>query len=376
MSRASALPVRFGRYAVPAVADFAKTLGVSEEAVRITRDAELIDLHVDTFIPPRLWGYDPLKRHRAALAGRWWFGHLDVPRMFEGGLDAAMWSITTNPFRPPDMRLRTFHKNLARFRKMVHDSDGALELVRNFAEYEAARARGAHAVLLSVQGGNAFEASPEGIGCVPDDLVVRATVVHLTNSAFGATNSPLHKVRRDKGLTAKGADFVRSCNQHRVFVDLAHIHEVAFWDAVSVADPEQPLLATHAGVDGGKRHWRNLDDKQIEAIATSGGTIGIIFAAAFLQVPGGPVDSGMIVDHMQHIVDRVGDDHVSVGSDYDGMIVPPWDLASGEAYARLVQKMMDRGWDEERIGKVLGGNALRCLKHLRPGPRLELPAPA
>lgn len=364
----------FDRFPVPPVADFAERLGVSPEAVQLTRDAELIDLHVDTFIPPRLWGYDPLKRHRGALLGRWWFGHLDVPRMFEGGLDGAMWSITTNPFRSPKKRLAQFHKNLTRFRKLVHDSGGALELVRNHAEYLAARGRGAHAVLLSVQGGNAFEAEPAGVGCVPDDLLVRATVVHLTNSAFGATNSPAHAFVRNKGLTEAGAAFVRSCNDHRVIVDLAHIHEVAFWEAVAVHDGSQPLMATHAGVDGVKVYWRNLDDRQLGAIAETEGTVGIIFSEPFLMVPGGPRDAGMIVEHMAHIVDVVGDDYASVGSDYDGMIRPPWDLASGEAYARLVQKMMDRGWDEVRIRKILGGNALRCLEAIRPGPRPQLAA--
>jgi membrane dipeptidase len=360
----STLPARDPRWPDPAAA--AARLGVSEEAVRLTLDAEVIDLHIDTFIPPRLWGYDVLSRHRRAIGGRFFFGHLDLHRIYDGGLSAAMWSITTNPFRPRANRWRTFQKNLARFQRMVALSGGRLGFARDKAEYDAVRARGAHAVLLSIQGANALEAAPNGPADIPDRLVTRATVVHLTNSAYGATSSPHSRLRRDKGLTPLGAEMVRKLNEQRIFVDLAHIHPRAFWDAVGVHDATQPLLATHTGVDGANPHWRNLDDKQLEAIAQTGGTVGIIFSEQFLKRRGGPRDADMVLEHMAHIIDVVGEDHISLGSDYDGAIVPPPDLAGGE-YPRLVQKMMDRGWDEARIRKALGLNFLRAFAALRPG---------
>lgn len=361
------LPVRAGlRAPVPsAPSACARRLGCSEHAVRLARDCELIDLHIDTFIPPRLWGYDPLVEHRSALLGRWWFGHLDVPRMAEGGLSGAMWSITTNPSRRPAKRWDTFQRNLAGMRSLVVRSGGALEIVRDLPEYRAARSRGAHAVLVSIQGGNALEAAPGGVAAVPDSIVVRATIVHLTTSSFGETSSPLRVFHPIRGLTEKGAEFIRQCNEQRVFVDLAHIAERAFWDAWEVVDRSQPVLATHTGVDGPREHWRNLSDRQIEAIAETGGTVGIIFSEPFLRRPGGPLNGAMVVEHMQHVIDVVGDDHVSVGSDYDGMIRPPWDLKSGDTYPVLVQHMLDAGWDDERISKVLGENFLRALGVLR-----------
>ena len=344
----------------------ARRLGCSEEAVRLARDSELIDLHIDTFIPPRLWGYDPLAAHRSALLGRWWFGHLDLPRMVEGGLSGAMWSITTNPSRRPAQRWRVFQRNLAGLQALVARSGGGLEIVRTAAEYRSARARGAHAVMVSIQGGNALEAAPGGMAAVAERVVVRATIVHLTTSSFGETSSPLRRLHRVRGLTERGADFVRQCNAERVFVDLAHIGEAAFWQAVEVADTSQPILATHTGVDGTRAHWRNLSDPQIEAIAQSGGTVGIIFSEPFLTRPGGPRNGRMVVEHMDHVISVAGEDFVSVGSDYDGMIRPPWDLKSGERYPVLVQHMLDAGWGEERIRKVLGGNFLRAFEVLRP----------
>lgn len=344
----------------------ARRLGVSEEAVRLTHDCELIDLHIDTFIPPRLWGYDPLVRHAGGPLGRWFFGHLDLYRMADGGMNGAMWSITTNPARGPHSRWRTFQKNLAGLQALVGRSKGHLAIARTAAEYREVRARGAHAVMIAIQGGNALEAAPNGVASLPDDLVVRATIVHLTNSALGATSAPFHYLRRDKGMTPAGLDFVKQCNANRVFVDLAHIHERGFWDAVSVHDKEQPLIATHTGVDGVRRHWRNLDDPQLRAIADTGGVVGVIFSTAFLRRKHGPDDGRMIVEHMEHIANVAGEEAVAVGSDYDGAITPPFDLAGGDCYPRLVQHMLDAGWTEERIRKALGANYLAAFERLRP----------
>ncbi len=347
--------------------EFAGAHGVPVEAVQLLRRAELIDLHIDTFIPPRLMGYNLHKRHGLGLLRGRFFGHLDLPRVEEGGLTGAMWSITTNPFRTRAGRWRTFTKNLKRFRNFIDSTDGRLRIVGDAAEYAAARQAGAHAVLPSVQGGNAFEGAPDGWLSIADNPIVRVTLVHLTNSAYGITSSPFKGWKGKRGLTDAGRDFVKELNHHRVFVDLAHVNPRTFWDAVEVHDKTQPLLATHTGVNGVKKHWRNLDDDQLKAIADTGGVIGIIFSQAFLKVRGGPRDSGMVVDHMEHVIDVVGEDHVAVGSDYDGAIVPPPDLRSGTNYVRLVAAMLARGWSAERVEKVLGGNALRVLAELRPG---------
>lgn len=358
---------RVGPPAMPEPGEVARRLGISEEAARLARDCEVVDLHVDTFIPPRLWGYDPLRRHGAALAGRWFFGHLDLYRIFEGGLGGAMWSITTNPIRGRRGRWRAFQRNLAGLRALVDRSGGWMRVARDATEYREARAAGAHAVLISVQGGNALDGAPEGAASIPDDAVVRVTLVHLTDSGLGATSSPLGLLRRDKRLTPAGRDLVRRLDERRIFVDLAHAHERTFWDAVDAHDRSLPLVATHTGVVGARPHWRNLDDRQLKAIADTGGTIGIIFSAQFLRRQGGPRDGRMVVEHMEHVIRIAGEDSVSVGSDYDGAITPPRDLRGGECYPRLVQHMLDAGWGHERIAKVLGGNFLRCLAALRPG---------
>ena len=344
----------------------AERLGVSEEAVALTRSCEVVDLHLDTFIPMRLFGYDPMRRHgQGVLRGRH-FGHLDLPRMRDAGLSGGMWSITTNPLRTAAGRWRALLDNVAALRGVVEGSGGALALARTHAEYLAARAAGAHACMLAVQGGNAFDGAPGGPADVPERLVTRVTLVHLTNSRLGAASTPVSYLRRRRGLSDAGRRLVEALNAERIFVDLAHVHPDGFWDAVEVHDPSQPLIDTHTGVSGVTPHWRNLDDRQLRAIADTGGVVGIIYSVHFLRGAHGHEDGRMIIEHMQHVIDAVGEDFVAIGSDYDGAIIPPPDLRSGDSYPRLVQLMLQRGWSDARIEKVLGKNFLRAFAALRP----------
>lgn len=355
-------------------AELAAAHGVSVAAAELLLGSDVIDLHIDTFIPPRLplVRYDLGRRHAKGFLGGRFFGHLDLPRLYDSGLTGAMWSITTNPFRRAARRWVVFQKNLERFRAMVAASEGRLELVRTSAEYRAARARGAHGIFLAIQGGNALEKAPAGLDSIPRDgaptdphPVTRVTLVHLTNAAYGITSSPFKGWKGKRGLTPIGRDFVAHLDQHRVFVDLAHINPAGFWDAVDAHDKHLPLIATHTGVAGVKPHWRNLDDAQVKAIADSGGVVGVIYSRAFLRRRGAPDDAGMIVDHMEHIAKVAGEDAIAIGSDYDGAIVPPKDLRSGDSYVRLVQKMLERGFGEGRIRKILGANFLGSFERLR-----------
>lgn len=344
----------------------AARLGCSAEAVALAHASDVVDLHLDTFIWARVLGYDVRRHHAGGPFGRRFGGHVDVPRLRDGGATGGMWSITTNPLRPAAARWRAFLENLAGLRALVDGTAGALRFARTLAEYGAARAAGAHACFPAIQGLNAVEGAPEGVASLPDHTIVRATLVHLTNSAYGATSSPLGAGRREKGLTPAGRTAIEQMNARRIFVDLAHIHERAFWDAVAVHDRAQPLLVTHTGVAGVRPHWRNLTDAQVKAVADTGGVVGIIFAEEFLRRRGGPADGRMIVEHVEHVVRVAGEDAVGLGSDFDGMIRPPRDVAAVDAYPKLVQHMLDRGFGEARIRKVLGGNFLRALGELRP----------
>lgn len=347
-------------------ADLARDLGISEEAVALARTSPFFDLHLDGFIWTRTLGYDLNRPHGLGPTRGRFGGHLDFPRAVDAGLSGGMWVITTNPFRTAKGRWQTFLRNLARLEAVIDASGGAVRRVTSYAELEAAHRDGAHAALLKIQGGNALHPDASYAAGIPGNVVTCVTLVHLTHSYLGRSSTPLPGWS-GPGLTPAGHDLVRSLNEHRVFVDLAHIHPSAFWDAVGTHDKSQPLIDTHTGVSGVKPHWRNLDDEQMKAIADTGGVIGVIFEPTFLRRKGTPDDAGMIVDHLDHIIATVGDEFAALGSDYDGAIRPPAELRDGRAFPRLVQRMLDRGYSDVRIRRILGENFLRAFRHLRPG---------
>jgi membrane dipeptidase len=339
-----------------------RALDVSRDALALYRSCDVIDLHLDTFIWTRLAGYDPLVRHGKGALGGWFFGQADLPRLIEAGVTGATWVITTNPLRSAAGRTRALFENLAHLRALFTRASDRVALVRSAAEYRVARRAGLHGAFVGIQGGNAF-GRPEDVELLGDDAILRVTLVHLSNSAYGTTSSPM-RLSRDAGLTTAGKDLVRRLESRKILVDLAHVSRKGFFDALEVHDPSIPVVVTHTGVSGVRRHWRNLDDEQIRAVATTGGTIGIIYNSIFL----GPRVRGRaewIVDHMEHVVRVAGEDHVSLGSDFDGAIVPPRDLPSCSELPRLVQIMLDRRWPASRIEKVLGKNFLRVIRHVR-----------
>lgn len=345
-------------------AAWAQELGISTEAVELYLQSEVIDLHLDMFIWKRVFGYDPFKRHGSGPFKGRIFYQTDIPRLLEAQVSGALWSITTNPFRPMSNRASTFKKNLAGLRKIFDEGSDYIAVARNRAEYEAGRAAGKHVAMVSIQGGNALDA-PGAFELIEDDLIVRITLVHLSTSTLGATSAPSASAK-DMGLTDFGREYLRECNRRRILVDLAHISRPGFFDAVEVHDKSQPLIVTHTGVEEVTSHWRNLTDEQLRVIADSGGTIGVMYQASFLGGGIAGCDSKLIVDHLAHIVDTVGEDHASLGSDWDGFIAPPWDMPTCLELPLLVQHMLDRGWSDTRIQKILGQNFLRVLGDIRP----------
>lgn len=341
-----------------------RLLAVSREAVALARGSDFLDLHVDSFIPHRLWGYALNQRHeRQGMRGRF-FGHLDFPRATDAGLTGAMYAITTNPARSQRGRWRALLANLARLRAVVSDTAGRVEVVQSAGEYDDARARGAHACLVAIQGGNALSPDEGYAAKIPDDVVTRVTLIHFTHSLYGRSSTPYPS--RQRGLSREGRALVESLDERRVFVDLAHAHPRTFWDTVDTHDKNRPLLVTHTGVAGVHPHWRNLDDDQLRAVADTGGVVGVIFHASYLGHVRGDSGADRVVDHLEHIARVAGEGTLAIGTDYDGAILPPADLRDGLSLPRVVDAMLRRGFSVERVRAVLGGNFLRAFRALRP----------
>ncbi len=343
-------------------AAWATQLGISREAIDLYLASDVIDLHIDSFIWTRVFGYDLTRRHGHGLFEASFYSQVDLPRIREAQVTGGIWAITTNPLRSSKARARQFWKNLEQLRGIFAGCAEDVSVVRTAGEYRAARTAGKHAAFFGIQGGNALDADGE-LEKIPDRLILRITLVHLNNSPLGSTSAPVKM--RNAGLTTRGQDYVRRLNAQRIFVDLAHISRKGFFQAVEVHDRMQPLIVTHTGVTGVHPHWRNLDDEQLRAIAETGGTVGVMYQSSFLGDPtfGGRASS--IVDHLEHIMKVAGEGCASLGSDWDGAIVTPRDLPTCLELPRLVQIMLERNWRPEVIRGVLGGNFLRSLEALR-----------
>ncbi len=339
-------------------------LGVSQEALDVYLGSDVIDLHVDSFIWTRVFGYDLRKRHGLGLFRGSFYSQVDFPRVLEAGLTGATWVITTNPLRSAAGRADAFERNLKRLKEEIASVPEHFAFVRNTREYRQARATGKHGAFIGIQGGNALDVTPDALDRIVDDSVVRVTVVHLSSSSLGATSSPL-RLSGDPGLTERGRQYVQALEAKKILVDLAHISPKGFWDAVAVHDPSLPLIVTHTGVSGVTPHWRNLDDEQLRAIADSGGTIGVMFQSSFLgDGPfSGRIDS--VVDHIMHIVRTVGPSHASIGSDFDGAITPPQGLRCCTQLPRVVDGLLKRGLPPDDVQKILGQNFLRLVEAMR-----------
>ena len=345
-------------------AGWARALGISREAVDLYLASDVLDLHLDSFIWTRLFGYDLRKRHGEGLFGARIYSQVDFPRVREAAMTGATWVVTTNPGRRATARPKILLKNLRRLQAIFESVPEDFRVVRNAAEYRRAVGDGRHAAFLGIQGGNALDRNLDALDLIPDDLVLRITLVHLYSSRIGVTSAPTGS-RRGQGLSNFGREFVRRLDEMRIFVDLAHINREGFFDAVAVHDPSLPLLVTHTGVSGVTPHWRNVDDEQLRAVADTGGTVGVMYQSNFLGEPtwGGRAEA--VVRHLEHIVATVGEDFASLGSDWDGAIIPPRDLRTPLELPRLVEIMLRRGWSADRIGKILGGNFLRAVAALR-----------
>jgi membrane dipeptidase len=284
--------------------------------------------------------------------------------LIEAGFTGLVYDIATNPFRPARNRQATTLANLDAVAARVAASPDRLEWVTDRGGYDRAKRGGRLALWVALQGANAFAHDPSILDGPVGDRLHRITLIHLTNSVFGGTNQP---IGRNRGITEAGREMVRRMNARRILVDLSHASKPTFWGAIEAHDPSLPPIVSHTGLEGVHPHWRNIDDDQIRAIADRGGVVGIMYQSAFLEaVPlFGRGKRSSIVAHIAHLVDRFGEDFAAIGTDYDGAITPPADLADVTHHPLLVQDFLDRGWSAERIHKILGRNYLRVVSAIR-----------
>jgi membrane dipeptidase len=314
-----------------------------------------IDLHADTLMWARWIGYDLQARHTPPLPKAAIGGHVDVPRMVEGGMGAQFFGLVSLPLTKRARGMaRTIHEQIDALDEAVARRPAALAKARTAADLESCFAKGSVGALLGIEGAHALEGDLDNL-----DAFARRGVRYLGISHFSSNEAayPAYgRGRRDtEGLTSWGHALVERCEDQGVIVDLAHINRPGFFDACAQA--KKPPIVSHTGVVGAFSHWRNIDDEQLRAVANAGGCVGVIFCPRFVGGDG----LGPVVRHIQHIIDVAGEDVPALGSDWDGFIVPTQPLCDPLGLPLLVDALLAEGLSESVVGKIMRDNVMRVL---------------
>jgi len=381
-----------------AFAALAQTTVDPARVARLLQRAVIIDLHDDTTQMILDEGYNLAEKHD--------FGQVDIPRMRAGHMGGIFFSIWTDPDRyTPTEAIRRALDQIDAVRRETARHPADLELATTADEILAARRRGHIAVLMGVEGGQAIDS---------DLAILRAyfalgarymTLTHTEHTPWADTSS---KPPEHNGLTDFGRQVVREMNRLGMMVDISHVSDKTFFDALETSSA--PVIASHSSCRALAIAPRNMTDDMLRALAAKGGVVHINYFEGFLdsdfdqrlsalkdlekqqdaiddatpkfgdRSQNGPavrkinaerlarlgrIPLSKLLDHFEHAVQVAGIDHVGLGSDFDGVDdMLPEGMEDISKIPNLVRGLMERGFSDGDILKILGGNTLRVMREV------------
>jgi membrane dipeptidase len=326
-------------------------------------------------------------------------GHADLPRMREGGVNAPFFALWVPTYYKGSEAVRRTLDLRDAMQRVLDAHPDQIQLALNASDVERIAKSGKIAAILSVEGGHQ----------IADDLAVLRVYYHLgirsmtlshfrnNNWADSSTDKPAHN-----GLTDFGKDVVREMNRLGMIVDISHVSDKTFYDAIAVST--KPVIASHSSCRALSDVPRNMTDDMIRALAKNGGVIAINFGEGFLN----PKDAELLmkavrsmgysepdltgkalddyaakelhrdmkqaavsyatiddaVAHIDHAVKIAGIDHVGIGSDFDGITAPPKGLEDISKMPALAAALKKKGYSDQDIRKIFGLNTLRVFREV------------
>lgn len=339
----------------------------SGRALNLHKELTIADLHADSL----LWGRDLLARSAD--------GHVDIPRLADGNVALQVFSLPTKsphglniesnddksddifwlaiverwpPATWTSLTQRALYQ-ARRLHRFARGSEGGFVVIESSADLSSYLERRRlnsrlTAGLLSIEGAHALDGKLENL-----DVLYRAgyrmmSPSHFFDNDIGGSSAGVHKT----GLTDQGREWVRQMEARRMIVDLAHASAKTIDDVLAIA--KRPLVVSHTGVKGTCDNNRNLSDDQIRAVAAKGGLIGI----GYWDTATCGTDARAIVKAMRYVSDRVGMEHVALGSDFDGAITAPFDTTG---LVEITDAMLEAGYSEQEVRMIMGENAMKFL---------------
>lgn len=367
--------------------------------IALHQQSLVVDTHTDVMLQV-LRGVDISKRLES--------GHVDLVRLKEGGVDVQFFAIWPNPslYGKGEMYNQSI-RVIDLLNTIIKNNQDKIALTRTPNEIETTVQSGKIAACMGVEGGTAIENDLDKLQTLYDR---GARYLGLTwndspDWASSARDEASSEYKGQIGLSDFGRDVIHWMNDKGMIVDVSHSGEQTFWDVIE--ESKAPIIASHSCVYNLCAHYRNLSDKQIKAIGKNGGIIFINFYPGYLvngfnqkfsalrkssqalmdsmkQVYGNDYlgyrhyrntylvekaekfcpEVDRIVDHVDYIISLIGDNHVGLGSDFDGISILPRGIEDVSKMPEITRIMLKRGYTTERIKKILGGNFMRVFREV------------
>lgn len=354
----------------------------------------ILDSHVDT--PSQL-----IRLRDLGVDNK--YGHVDFPKLRRGGVGGAFFALYTPAEMAPDAATRYALEMVSAVYDAVDANPDYASLAFSPEEAEENAGKGLFSVFVGMENGAPIQQS---LSLLRTFYRLGVSYVTLTHNGDNALADSAAEGTRWHGLSPFGKQVVAEMNELGMMVDLSHASDETFWDCIRFSSA--PIVATHSCCRSLCPHRRNLTDEMLQAIGETGGYVGINFYPAFLsdRFLSDPADAALfdegekaeaafiedpsdenrirawqemqerletlwrpgvreIVDHIDHAVSMAGIDHVGVGSDFDGILVPPKGLENISLIGRVFDEMVRRGYDAESVEKVAGKNLLEVMKRVK-----------
>jgi membrane dipeptidase len=329
-------------------------------------------------------------------------GSIDIPRMREGGLDALFFSIWMNGDITGPAAVKAALQQIDKVREAVRLHPNDLVLATTAAEIRRAASQHKIAALMGMEGGHMID---NDLGVLRQYSAVGVRYLTLTHSlnttwADSSGDKPAHN-----GLTPFGRDVVRELNRLGVMVDVSHVSDKTFYDAIETT--KAPVIASHSSCRAIANSPRNMTDDMLRSLSKNGGVVMINYNAGFLSeefrtaIPGPALQAQLdavakqcgsdeacailgrqrlshdamrlgqlpmvrwdkIVEHIDHAVKIAGIDHVGLGSDFDGAVMPIG-MEDASQLPKITDALLKKGYSEQDVTKILGGNLLRVMEEV------------
>jgi membrane dipeptidase len=322
------------------------------DATKLHQESIVFDGHCDTLLE--------------ILAGKRKFekrstkGHIDLPRLREGGVTAQVFAVYLEDQYLPAGAVKQTLRMLDTLHHELDAHPDAFTLATKAADIEAAKREGKVAAVVGLEGAEALE------GDLATLRMFYRLGVRLLTVAWSRRNQAADGVGEDRtggGLTTFGVELVHECNRLGILLDISHLAPAGVKEVLEISS--QPVIASHSNAYALCAHPRNLTDEQLQAVARKGGVVCVVFVPSFITADRKDASLEKLLDHIDYIVRVAGIDHVGLGSDFDGFSPPPpVGLEDVTCIPGITAGLVRRGYSETDVRKVLGENFMRVFRQV------------